>query len=135
MSAYAIACPVTEPAAVDRIPRIGSDVAGVHDFHDMPVPEDVDDHVIQSLSSALEAAEQGQDQYCIKALRRCGLRSRSDRPACGRICEASSGPADQRRQDGIPGGCRSGVSNGSSNMSTPTCPARYGWWISLRLRG
>jgi AraC-like DNA-binding protein len=66
MSAYAIARPVTEPAAVDRFPRIGIDVAGVHDS---PVPEGVDDHVIQSLSSALEAAEQGQDQYCIRALR------------------------------------------------------------------
>ena len=33
------------------------------------IAEDSDDRVIKSLSSALEAAEQGQDRYCIEALR------------------------------------------------------------------
>jgi hypothetical protein len=69
MSTYAIARPVTEQPIPDRSPLIGFDITGVHGFHGSLVAEGVDDHVIRSLSSALEAAEQGHDQYCIKALR------------------------------------------------------------------
>jgi len=44
------------------------DVSGLRDRHETPV-EESDDRVIRSLSFALEAAEQGQDRYCIETLR------------------------------------------------------------------
>jgi AraC-like DNA-binding protein len=44
------------------------DVSGLRDRHETPV-EGSDDRVIRSLSFALEAAEQGQDRYCIETLR------------------------------------------------------------------
>jgi AraC family transcriptional regulator len=44
------------------------DGSGLRDRHGAPV-EGSDDRVIRSLSFALEAAEQGQDRYCIETLR------------------------------------------------------------------
>jgi len=94
MSAYAIAHLVTESSALDRSLSIATDVAGVHRFRGSPAIEGVDDQVIQSLSSAPEAAEQGRDQYCINALRlaiavrQVGLQS--DMQSAGRTGEAKS---------------------------------------------
>jgi len=43
--------------------------AGARDSRDASAAEECDDRVIRSLTSALEAAEQGQDRYCIETLR------------------------------------------------------------------
>jgi AraC family transcriptional regulator len=42
---------------------------GVHGLNYVAAGEGANDRVIRSLSSALEAAEQGQDRYCVEALR------------------------------------------------------------------
>jgi AraC family transcriptional regulator len=60
---------VTPKATPDRSVPTGLDVAGLHSPHSKAVAEGPDDHVIRSLSSALEAAERGQDRYCAEALR------------------------------------------------------------------
>jgi AraC family transcriptional regulator len=60
---------ILERAAPDRsVPR-EIDVAEAHGLHGLAFAEGTDDRVIRSLSSALEAAEQGQDRYCAEALR------------------------------------------------------------------
>ena len=50
------------------VPSREVDVSGLRDRHETPA-EAADDHVIRSLSFALEAAEQGRDRYCIETLR------------------------------------------------------------------
>jgi AraC family transcriptional regulator len=45
------------------------DTAGVRDLHEMAGVKELDDGLIKSLSSALEAAKQGCDQNCAEALR------------------------------------------------------------------
>jgi AraC family transcriptional regulator len=72
---------VSERTAPDRSGPIGIDVAKAQYLHGIAAAEGADDHVIRSLCSALEAAEQGQDRHCAEALRlaiavrRAGLQS------------------------------------------------------------
>ena len=72
---------VSERTAPDRSGLIGADVAKARYLPGITVSESADDHVMRSLSSALEAAELGQDRYCAEALRlaiavrRAGLQS------------------------------------------------------------
>jgi AraC family transcriptional regulator len=60
---------IVERAASDRSAPREIDMVGAHGMHGVDVAEGADDRVIRSLSSALEAAEQGQDRYCAEALR------------------------------------------------------------------
>jgi AraC family transcriptional regulator len=53
----------------NRSGSIGIDVTKAHYLRTITVAESADDHVMRSLSSALEAAELGQDRYCAEALR------------------------------------------------------------------
>jgi AraC-like DNA-binding protein len=70
-----------ERTAPDRWAPTRIDVAGAHYLRTIAVADSADDHVMRSLSSALEAAELGQDRYCAEALRlaiavrRAGLQS------------------------------------------------------------
>jgi AraC family transcriptional regulator len=59
---------IVERAAFDESTPV-ADIAAVHGRHGDGVAEGADDNVIRSLSSALEAAEQGQDRQCVEALR------------------------------------------------------------------
>jgi AraC family transcriptional regulator len=60
---------IMKRAASDQSASREIDMDGTHAMHGVAVVDGTDDRVIRSLSSALEAAEQGQDRYCAEALR------------------------------------------------------------------